>query len=476
MSNYIPPADKADGDILYGVDWNGFKNGLASYLNNGGIGNAQVSSDPAQRIAGSKIDLGGGVTASAHASRHAPGGADELNDLDIANSGTPVSAHHARHEFGGADAIAVGSLDANVLKEGTLPQPSLAWRKRQESFIQNALGVTADPKNPRLYTLTNTSANLQGRGVVRGGKLYMAAVGFSPDAVLKIDIDAGTETLITMAVGDVVKGLVLIGTNIYVLISGGAANCLIKKIDSNDVVTTVVDLNTGGGTLTSTGFLRCNHDGTRLFCLGSGATNFVVGVNTDGSNLTRTNTGAVVAFHGLVYAKRGSDEKLWYLDNTAVNNVLNRRNIDGTADATLTLTGALHRRLIFDGEHLVVGFSGGAITHQVVDPWGTMRVLMSLANPTTVSGGGSVDDLATDAPTDIDIFDGRAVHFAGRSGGGPLAAVLSFYPSEGYRALAREVGNASAVSPSAVAADSTYFYVFFSSAGANGVIRRMLRD
>lgn len=474
MSNFPTIPNKNNGDILTGADYNVIVNTLRDYLNGGGIGNAQVSSNPAEKIAGSKVDAGAGIPVDAHHARHEPGGGDMVRDIKFNNGGLEnASAHVARHLVGGADPFPAGSLDGVVLKDGTLPQSAVAWRKRQESFIQNAYGVTADPKNPRIYTLANTTASLVGRGVVRNGKLYMAAVGFAPDAILKIDIDAGTETIISLGVGDVVRGLVLIGTDIFILTSGGAANCFIKKLDVNDALTTLIDLNTGGGTLTSTLWLRCNHAGTRLFCIGSGATNFVVGVNTDGTGLTRTNTTSANPFYGLQYAKRGAEEKLWYLEGTANNLV--RRNIDGTADATLAVAAA-SRRLMYDGEHIVVGVGGGGVSHTVIDPWGTMRNILVVANPVTLAGGGQLDDFATTVNLDIDIFDGRAIHFAGGSGGGAQAVVLSIFPAEGYRAICRDIGNTSPVTPGAIAVDNTYVYVAFSTAGANTTIRRFLRD
>ncbi|HKQ98853.1 MAG TPA: hypothetical protein VJV75_13335 [Candidatus Polarisedimenticolia bacterium] len=486
MSIFTPDPDKNDGDIIFGSTWNSLKNKIASFINGGLLGDINISSNPSERIAGSKILLGSGggsAPADAHAARHAPGGADELNDLDIGNTGTPVSAHHARHEEGGADAIAANSLNFNVIKAATLPPSVTGWRKQQESFAQNALGLTANPKYPRVYALTNSGADLTGRGVVRGGNLYMGSLGSAPDSVLKINIDAGTETVISLGANDAVKTMLLIGTNIYVLV-GGATTAFVKKIDSNDVVTTVVDLNSGSAPndLFSARTLRCNHDGTVLYgVIGNASTLYFFSVNVDGSSLLKVSSGGGTALYGLCYGKRGSEEKLWTIQNTATNNTILRRNVPAlTADASFnTGTGANCRGLIFDGENLIVGVSGGAISHWVVDPWDTMQMVSQISNPSTIDGGGQVDDLDIEALRDVHIFDGRAAHFAGRQAAGTdFAAVLSIYPAEGYRAIARRVSIAS-VSPSfpgAIAMDNDYLYVAFSASGTPMNVRRMLRD
>lgn len=49
-----------------------------------------------------------------HAVTHEPGGADEVNDIDILNTGTNLSAHESRHVQGGADDID-SALDARAI-------------------------------------------------------------------------------------------------------------------------------------------------------------------------------------------------------------------------------------------------------------------------------------------------------------------------------------------------------------------------
>jgi len=64
----------------------------------------------------------------AHASTHEPGGADEVNDIDIGNTGVLLSAHKSRHEPGGADEIAAWTpLDPFSLPAVRMDRFSMAY-------------------------------------------------------------------------------------------------------------------------------------------------------------------------------------------------------------------------------------------------------------------------------------------------------------------------------------------------------------
>jgi len=480
MSNYVPPADKASGATVTAEEWNALKNGIASYLNNENIGNSGIH--PTEKISGAKVDLTLNPTFTDHSARHEPGGPDEVGDIDIANSGTPVSNHHTRHATGGADAMTAASLDGSVLIPGSIPQGVTVQRKKQESFIQNALGLAAGPLYPRLYTLgTYTSMNSSGRGVIRGGFLYVCGIGATPNAIYKIDIDAGTETKFDLAAGQTARGLVLIGTDIYVLTYGAAGappKNMIRKLNNNDILSDVVDLNSGAApnALVNTQHLRCNGDGTRLFCIASDSSfNYIIGVDTDGTDLTKSASMGATAKFGLAYGKRGSDERLWFIEAGAT---LYRRLLTGAADGSLALGGVTARRLLYDGEHLIVANNGASSIHQIVDPWAaTMKVILLIPTPTTVlTTPTSVDNLDLEALGDFDLFDGRAAHFHGRSGTTPEAGLISIYPSDGYRAVARLTSHGGSYGPSSLAADQTYIYANYNTAGADCRIRRILRD
>src|SRR5262245_44173084 len=114
MPNYVPPPDVSDGQTILGSLWNQLKNALASYLNNGGIGDAQVSSNPAEKISESKLNLTA-ATGNHHA-RHEPGGADMVRDIKFSNGAQEnASLHAARHAAGGADPLPAGSITASML-------------------------------------------------------------------------------------------------------------------------------------------------------------------------------------------------------------------------------------------------------------------------------------------------------------------------------------------------------------------------
>lgn len=57
-----------------------------------------------------------------HAAEHEPGGADEVGDIDILNTGVNLSAHAARHHDGGADEIDVSSLAGALGAGGEIPE------------------------------------------------------------------------------------------------------------------------------------------------------------------------------------------------------------------------------------------------------------------------------------------------------------------------------------------------------------------
>jgi len=57
--------------------------------------------------------LNTGVLLSAHRARHEPGGADLVRDIDILGTGVLLSAHETRHRPGGADALPVG-IPSNI--------------------------------------------------------------------------------------------------------------------------------------------------------------------------------------------------------------------------------------------------------------------------------------------------------------------------------------------------------------------------
>jgi hypothetical protein len=477
MSTFSPDPDKADGDIITGSIWNSLKNRISAFINSGNLGDINISSSPSERIDGSKIKLSGGTTASAHHATHEPGGADMVVDIKFNNGGLETAKlHAARHGISGADPLLPGTVDGASIAPGTVPEATLnPKRRRQSAFTSNALGLTPDPKYPLEYTLSNSTAALVGRMVVRNGKVYAASTGTSPHSVIEIDIASAVENVISLAVSDVVRTLVLIGSNIYVLCGSGTGNMKIKKIDNANVVTTVVDLNSGAApnNLDTAVYMTCNGDGTILFTRASaGATVYCISVHADGTNLIKVSHGGLGATYGIVYAKRGTEEKVLFLQDAT----LRRINLDQTADTTLG-TVANSRRIEYDGEHVVVGVSGGAVSHLVINPWGSGMVsVIEVANPSTIPGAAQVSDIGTDVGTTGDIFDGDAIHFAGRTGAGPAPALLSIYPLAGYRGTARLIVNTTPRSPGAIGMDATYLYLVYSQGGASTVIHRLLRN
>jgi hypothetical protein len=223
VPNYVPPADKANGQTLdAALDWNPAWDALASYLNNGGIGNSQISSNPSEKIPESKLSLT--APSGAHGSRHAAGGADPLPD---------------------------GSISPAMLQSGVVTDNLLTMRRDGDPITATNLGITYDKhRSFRKYTHGTATSHPQGRGVVRSGKVYFSL--YNADKVTELVPSTGVFTDIALTAGDKPRQLLLVGTDIYVLCAGGGSGGQqIKKIDSNNAVTTICNLRTQGAAAVS---------------------------------------------------------------------------------------------------------------------------------------------------------------------------------------------------------------------------------
>ena len=105
---------------------------------------------------------------AAHAASHEPAGADEVNDIDIGNTGVLLSAHKARHEATGADAFVGGDLlDATARVMTRRNTGANVGPRRRLNFIEGAnvtLGVVDDGANEEV-DITITAAGGGGGGL-----------------------------------------------------------------------------------------------------------------------------------------------------------------------------------------------------------------------------------------------------------------------------------------------------------------------
>jgi hypothetical protein len=477
MSNYVPPGDKSDGQIIYGADWNAIKNGLASFLNNGNLGNDNFTSDPAQKLANTKVETNPG----AHASRHAPGGADELNDLDIGNTGTPVSAHAARHASGGADPMPAASISAAMLQNFLIADTKVAYRRDAERQIANQLALTHNPRPMSYHDFSASTGFPFGNGCVRSGKVYFSAPGYAPDAVVQIDftVTPHTETVIALGSGDEPGDLLLIGTDIYVLcggrtIGGGVAGTmLIKKIDINNTVTTLVNLNDAAAPTPNdlekgTGLIL-NGDGTQMYLVaarsGSLHHRVLVRVPVNGTavNILKSDLGAGFRLSRPMYVKRGTTERILVVDGQAASNdVLYRRNLDLTAiDNTTISTNETRNQCVYDGNYLIT-LNAAATVVKIIDVWDATPFE---AGRFSVVGGVSTPDTAGLVEGGA-FFDGRAAYFSVRNAAEIHPLILRVPVPDYEHGSVLKVRAATAYSRG-FATDGEYLYAIHSNDGTS---------
>lgn len=468
MPNYVPPADKANGQTLDAVlDWNAFKNALASYFNNGGIGNAQISSNPAEKIDESKLNLT--APTGNHHTRHEPGGADEVQDIDILNTGTPVSAHASRHASGGADPLPAGSISPSMLQTFSITDQTLLFRKNRQSWLAKNLGLTLDSAPNQTINLNAAGAQPAGNGVVRSGKVYFACV--NSDLVVEVDFNTSTVTDIAFVSGDDPRSLLLVGTDIYVLCSGSKK---IKKIAANNSVTTVISALNVSPCDTNMDYaegLCPNADGTIVFIsykvLGQSNPTHVARVALTGGSPGPTHdfsSGSGTSDIGVPYfIKRGATEQVVFIDTDGTGLLRRRLASDLSAVDTLVFD---HNRAVYDGQHLVVLESAGANVH-LIDPF-RMKIVSTYTGP----GGSAINNLIRDAC----FFDGRACYFGGRGDGTSNKPVVARVPVPQYGGgvvmLIDDLGSAEDIG--GFATDGQFLYVSAGSSTVNSKVHRLL--
>lgn len=468
MPNYIPPADLANGGTFDAIaDYNKLKNDLASYLNNGGIGNNQISSDPAEKIAESKLNLT--APSGAHGSRHEPGGADEVNDIDILDTGTLLSLHAARHAAGGADPLPAGSISQAMLQVSLFADVNLVHRKNRQSWLAKNLGLTLDSAPNISVALSSGTASPSGQGVVRNGKVYFACVGL--DVVVEVDFATSTTVDIALISGDDPRSLLLVGTDIFVLCSGSKK---IKKVDINNVVTTVVSALNVAPCDVNMDYAEgmCpNADGTVVFISykvsGQANPTHVARVALTGSPgpthdfSSGSSTSDIGVPH---FIKRGATEQVVFIDTDGTGLLRRRSAADLSAVDTLVFD---HNRAVWDGQHLVLLEAGGANVH-LIDPF-RMKLVASYAAPL----GIGIDNIPT---RDALMFDGRACFFGARTTGSTQKPCVVRIPVPGYGGgiIVQVDDPGSNVDATGFATDGQFLYVACGSVTGNAKVIRML--
>lgn len=428
MPLYVPPPDFNDGQILHGADLNAMKNGLASYLNNGGIGDSEVSANPAEKIKQTKIDYSVG----GHHTTHEPGGTDQVRDIKFSNGAAEnASLHAARHAAGGVDPLTAASISAAMLQSGSISDTAVTGRKDTDPTLAWLLGVTLGTRNGEVYVLSSTTGQPVGRGVARKNPAGTPCIYFAcknTDQILQLDPATGTQTYIAMVSGDHPKQLLGgTGPNIYILCGGGAGGQqAIKMLDANNNLTTITNLRTDGSfvsDLIDVDYLVPNSASSHVFVLGSrtgdAAGNYrvlmrvsltaTVGI-THKVDLGTTNTpiftGLCLGRNVLNGATLTENVATLYHDTLPTNQIRTYKSADLTVVGSLAAAGGVvpGQPLIWDGQYASQATSGATgimFQYEILNYANPFLVRSNtFASPPSITGAG------------IGFFDGKNVMVA----------------------------------------------------------------
>lgn len=106
------------------------------------------------------------ISASAHHARHEPAGSDEVNDIDIGNTGVLLSAHKARHVAAGADQFIAGDLlNATAKVNVSKNSGATVGTRRRINYIEGAnitLTVADDAVNEEVDVTIAAAGGVSG--------------------------------------------------------------------------------------------------------------------------------------------------------------------------------------------------------------------------------------------------------------------------------------------------------------------------
>lgn len=456
MGIFIPQPPKADGQILFGADLNDLNNRLASFLGaNETLGNVNVSSDPLERIKASKILF----DSASHGSTHEPSGVDEINDIDIGNTGTLLTAHASRHADGGSDPIPAAGIVGSMIAPSTFTESNLAHRKPNETVIARMLGLPYSSLTGKEFNLSVTTAQPGGRGVVRNGLVYFSVPGAAPDAVVEWNPATDAETFISLVASDNPGDLLLIGTDIYVICRD---DITIKKIDITNAVTTVIDLNSAVSptNLDATTHMTTNADGTVLYIVGKivgqPSEHVIVRVSLSGPTIThKVDVGAGANLGYPWFVRVGSTDYIVAIDGRAtavISTIYRRDEADLAAVDTFALPVAdsFEDNAVYDGQYLVCinDQANEVVIYNPAAP--TMFEVARFAIPTAAS--------TSRGPGAGAFFDGKASYLS--AGLASSLAMMARIPSSNYQGgtaiKAADIG--AAYSINGFASDGTNLY------------------
>lgn len=484
MSNYVPPADKSEGEILYAIeDWNPFKNGLAAFLNNGNLGNSNFSSNPSEALVEAKLALD--APTGAHKSRHEPSGADEVQEIDILGSGDLLSAHASRHADGGADPMPAKSISSEMLADFAVADRSLTKGITGTTHLAGQADLTYVDRGQIDWDFANdppsdlNTANPMGSGVVVNGFLYVCLE--NNESVLKLDLskehdDSSAWFTISMGGGTAPNSLYRDGDLIYVLCGGTFE---IKTFDHTDAdpfstLAIVVDLHVDGpaanpNIIAASGMIR-NSDGTVAYIViyvsgdsayryvirvlyGTGVTHLVDMIAQTGRALTQlAYSGDVVNGDSIIVAR----------DHSTTPQILKRSGLDLSSEATHTITGAVGMAALAEDDENIYYANSGASDPIVLDKKNFRLVQLPDPQFDVAKYPGSYIPWGLPRMT---FFDGRNLWLPWSDGGGSPPYALKI-PNKQYNDAysIQPIGQTASMQLNGFATDGEYVYIYGASA------------
>lgn len=318
-------------ELLTETDLNGNFEGLASCVN-GNLDNSNIATgaaidqDKLETLYNNSVFTDNLNAFLNHDTRHAPNGADELNDLDIANSGTNVSLHASRHATGGPDPIPAGAISASMLSPGLLTAVGGLLSKNADTATMTETTYTMDVRPTFNTTLSTNGAAVD--MVQCAGVVYVLESG-ATDRVWRVnpDLSAATPPSVNLTAGDDPYDIECAPDgNVYITTNNAGSGRALKKLTVTGTLSTVVNLSSdlvcGGLACGADNLAKMTIDpnGTYAFIIGQDGTEtvdqFIFRVPLAGGNVEKYQPATAAANNAikltdLAIVTRNALTRLW---------------------------------------------------------------------------------------------------------------------------------------------------------------------
>ncbi len=235
-------------ELLTETDLNGNFAGLLTCINgqiddtNIRVG-ANIDQDKLETLYNNSVFEAARGLLNDHDSRHEPNGADEMNDLDIANTGTNVSLHASRHASSGPDPLPPGSISSAMLAPGLLAQAVGRQGHNADTATMTETAYTMDARPHFTGTLSSNGAAVDLAQCA--DMLYVLESG-STDRVWRITpstMAAASPSQVALTAGDDPYDIECAPDgSVYITTNNAGSGRALKRISTTGTLTTVVNL------------------------------------------------------------------------------------------------------------------------------------------------------------------------------------------------------------------------------------------